>query len=306
MPLFAAGAAIVVGAMSDDGGGGASAGQEAASQAQADIARKEWKFYEEEYQPLERELIEETRETGTAEDQERFAGEAQADVTQSYDRARRESEGRMRAAGFTEADPRFSSAQQTFGASEAMTRAGATTAARRGRKDLRFDRLYGMAGLGRGLVTGAQSGFSQAGAGFGRAAAEQEGRARRRAGDIAYATEPLVQAGQKWWDNRNTPAPKSGVNTGGMGGGGGSSYLGGGAYDWSNYADGGLTHRRWPMADGGVAENGEIQGPGTETSDDVPINASDGEYIINADAVKRVGTDVLDAINLKGLERRIH
>lgn len=45
------------------------------------------------------------------------------------------------------------------------------------------------------------------------------------------------------------------------------------------------------------AEGGEIHGPGTGTSDDVPIWASNGEYMIKASAVSKYGTGFLDAVN---------
>jgi len=45
------------------------------------------------------------------------------------------------------------------------------------------------------------------------------------------------------------------------------------------------------------ASGGIISGPGTETSDSIPAMLSDGEYVIKADAVRRVGLPVLDAIN---------
>lgn len=47
----------------------------------------------------------------------------------------------------------------------------------------------------------------------------------------------------------------------------------------------------------GFASGGYISGPGTSTSDSIPAMLSNGEYIINADAVSRVGAPLLDAIN---------
>jgi len=47
------------------------------------------------------------------------------------------------------------------------------------------------------------------------------------------------------------------------------------------------------MADGGDVEyprmNGPISGPGTETSDDIPAMLSDGEFVVNAKAVRGIG-----------------
>lgn len=51
------------------------------------------------------------------------------------------------------------------------------------------------------------------------------------------------------------------------------------------------------------ASGGIISGPGTETSDSIPAMLSDGEYVIKADAVRRVGLPVLDAINAGTVRR---
>ena len=48
-----------------------------------------------------------------------------------------------------------------------------------------------------------------------------------------------------------------------------------------------------PYANGGDVEfprmNGQISGPGTETSDDIPAMLSDGEFVVNAKAVRGIG-----------------
>jgi hypothetical protein len=47
------------------------------------------------------------------------------------------------------------------------------------------------------------------------------------------------------------------------------------------------------MAEGGDVDfprmNGPISGPGTETSDDIPAMLSDGEFVVNAKAVRGIG-----------------
>jgi hypothetical protein len=45
------------------------------------------------------------------------------------------------------------------------------------------------------------------------------------------------------------------------------------------------------------ATGGYISGPGTMTSDSIPAMLSNGEYVINADSVKAIGTPTLDRIN---------
>jgi hypothetical protein len=45
------------------------------------------------------------------------------------------------------------------------------------------------------------------------------------------------------------------------------------------------------------AEGGLVKGPGSATSDSIPARLSDGEYVVNADAVKKIGLPALEAIN---------
>lgn len=54
----------------------------------------------------------------------------------------------------------------------------------------------------------------------------------------------------------------------------------------SGFAEGGIVS----LADGGFPrKNGKIEGPGTETSDDIPAMLSDGEFVVNARTVRGLG-----------------
>jgi hypothetical protein len=46
-----------------------------------------------------------------------------------------------------------------------------------------------------------------------------------------------------------------------------------------------------------LAEGGLVKGPGSATSDSIPARLSDGEYVVNAGAVKAIGLPALEAIN---------
>jgi hypothetical protein len=70
----------------------------------------------------------------------------------------------------------------------------------------------------------------------------------------------------------------------------------------TSYAGGSATANRL-KAVGEMAGGGAIEGKGTGTSDEIPILASNGEYMIRAAAVEEIGTDVLDAINALGEDR---
>lgn len=48
------------------------------------------------------------------------------------------------------------------------------------------------------------------------------------------------------------------------------------------------------------AEGGYISGPGTSTSDSIPAQLSNGEYVIKASTVKKIGLDILNNLNSSG------
>ena len=63
-------------------------------------------------------------------------------------------------------------------------------------------------------------------------------------------------------------------------GGGGLGGLVSGFFKWAGFASGGY-----------------VTGPGTATSDSIPARLSAGEYVLRAEAVRRVGVDFLHALN---------
>lgn len=70
------------------------------------------------------------------------------------------------------------------------------------------------------------------------------------------------------------------------------------------WADGGDVVRQEPAQREDFRPGGQVSGPGTETSDDIPAWLSDGEIVHNADAVKLAGKDALLAINEAGRDVR--
>jgi hypothetical protein len=48
------------------------------------------------------------------------------------------------------------------------------------------------------------------------------------------------------------------------------------------------------------AEGGYVSGPGTSTSDSIPAQLSNGEYVIKASSVKKLGLDILNDLNASG------
>ena len=105
-------------------------------------------------------------------------------------------------------------------------------------------------------------------------------------------------------------AAAEGVGAGAAAGAGGAMATIGAAVPWvaaaygvgkmlDLWADGGPVPKEKDLTDGG-----KVHGPGTETSDSIPARLSKGEYVLNAEAVKLVGKDKLEAINQQGLAQR--
>jgi len=73
-----------------------------------------------------------------------------------------------------------------------------------------------------------------------------------------------------------------------------------------NMADGGIMY----LADGDMVneyprKNGQISGPGTERSDDIPAMLSDGEFVTNAAALRGIGQMVGAPANNRAEQRRL-
>lgn len=83
----------------------------------------------------------------------------------------------------------------------------------------------------------------------------------------------------------------------GSGGGALGGLLGSAISGISNYFSGGSAVG---VASSAFAAGGHVRGPGTSTSDSIPAQLSDGEYVVRAAAVQRVGVGFLDALNNPG------
>ena len=69
-----------------------------------------------------------------------------------------------------------------------------------------------------------------------------------------------------------------------------------------------LLRNQQDMADGGTMyprKNGQISGPGTEKSDDIPAMLSDGEFVTNAAALRGIGRMAGAPANDKAEQRRL-
>jgi len=111
------------------------------------------------------------------------------------------------------------------------------------------------------------------------------------------ASQKRYEAALEEWEKQKEEFEKSieQIKSGGLGslGLGGIGSLGGA------FNQGGIA----ALSEGGFPRvNGKIEGPGTETSDDIPAMLSDGEFVVNAKAVRGIG-DMMGAGNSKQDQR---
>jgi hypothetical protein len=69
------------------------------------------------------------------------------------------------------------------------------------------------------------------------------------------------------------------------------------AFAEGGYIDHNSASPRMMVTAGGAAARGFISGPGTGTSDSIPIRASHGEYMVKASSVSHLGRGTLDMLN---------
>lgn len=213
VPIVAAVAgAVVTSAMSDDyGAEGANDAAADASRANAKIALENQRYFNETFKPLEKSLVEEVKTAGNAQDQEVAAGTANADVTQAFDRARRESKSLFARLGVNPDSPAFQTAQADSIFSEAASRAGAMNTARRTARDEGLTKRLSVSSIGRGLPALAQSGLSQSASSLAGIGVNAFNMQRQQNADNAAAIAPLVSAVSKgvtdWWGKKAPAEP---------------------------------------------------------------------------------------------------
>lgn len=70
------------------------------------------------------------------------------------------------------------------------------------------------------------------------------------------------------------------------------------------WADGGPVPKEGGLRRKDMTKGGKVNGPGNSVSDSIPARLSDGEYVLNTEAVKMIGKQKLDALNNAGLRKR--
>ena len=271
------------------------------SQIDTEIANKqradEYADYERTtFRPLEQKMVKEAEEYNTDAKREELARTASADVSQAFGVARGQQNRQLAAVGIRPDSNRFAALNNNLLVQEALGRAGAQNKARTDAEGLGYARMQDAANMGRGLASNASTAYgvslnagnsavqnSQAatnlmGQGY-QGANNMYGQAANSYGTSGniYGQEfsGRMQGYQAQQQARGAMMQGLGSMTG--------SYLG-----WSKFgkADGGPIHRG----------AGGVKGPGGPVDDKVPAMLSDGEYVLPADTVKKIGKDKLDKV----------
>lgn len=277
---------------------------QAANKARAD----EYAAYEKgTFRPVEEALVREAKEYNTEAKQEELARTAAADVGQAFGVARGQQNRQLAASGIAPNSNRFAALNQQMLMQEALARAGGQNNARSVAKDKGTALMYDAAGLGRNLATNASTAYGVSlnaaqgarqsamtggqmmGQGFQGANSAYSG----AAGSYGTAGNIYGQEFQGRMQGYQAKQEAAGALYGGLGQLGGLAL---GGY-LKRAADGGEIHSRGlRMADGAHVGPGPVRGPGGPVDDKIPAMLSNGEYVIPADTVQKIGKGKLDKL----------
>lgn len=264
------------------------------SEYNRDMAERDRAFYEQFFQPLEKELAEEAANYDTPERREREMGAAQSAVAEQFDAQRENAQRELEAYGIDPTSTRYGALDIGMRTAQAASQAAAGTAANNRVEDVSRMLRSEAINVGRGYPGQVAQGFSTAGS-AGANAGATVGQATQIGGQT-MGTAPQYLAGANnavgTWGNilntsyNNQMSHFNAQQSTGIGG-----ILG---------LIGGFGMRRMGFEDGGVVpEPGEEQygGPvthemspsGGQVVDDVPANLNAGEFVIPDDVVSWYG-----------------
>lgn len=264
----------------------------------------EYSAYEKDtFRPVEQKLVDQAQKYNTEAKREELARTASSDVAQAFDVARDQQNRQLAAAGIRPNSGRFAALNQTMLTQEALARAGAQNNARTMATDKGTALMYDAAGLGRNLATNASTAYGvglSAGQG-GRQSAAAPGAIMGQGFQGAVNANNSAIGGYGTAGNiygQEFNARMQGYNAqqqaqadmwGGVGKFAGLAF---GKY----FADGGEVPRGLRLADGAHVGAGPVRGPGGPVDDKIPAMLSNGEYVLPADTVQKIGKAKLDKL----------
>lgn len=315
-------AAIGAMASSDQASAASDAAQRGyqASENQLDFAKKQYGDWQARYSPLEQQLVDQAGHAGGVGEQNMMAGRAAADTNAGYANSLGQMTRNASRFGINPNSGNFQDQLRQNAIAQGSALAGGMQNARF--QDWQSGRAFKLdvANHGMGLASNALGAMGSAAYGLNNAARTNYGMANGIQKGIGDLGNGVYQAGKQagWWGDGGQGAAggngewmmgsNSGRGFAPMGAGASDPTFGTGTMDSGSFSAPALNYS---MSDAGggngfLMENhgGAIHGPGTHTSDSIPARLSDGEYVLNAEAVQLAGKHNLDALNNRGLQVR--
>jgi hypothetical protein len=261
-------------------------------------------FERETFRPLEKQLVESAKAFDTEGKREELARAAAGDIGQAFGVARGQQSRQMASVGLRPDSGRFAALNQNLVTQEALSKAGAQTRARSDAEGLGYARMQDAASLGRGLASNASTAYGvslsagQAAGNQATAGTQLMGQGYQGAGQAyggaasSYGTAGNIygQEFQGRMQGYQAQQQAKGAFYQGLG-----SMAGVGA-GIAFRADGGTASRGMQYADGTHVGGGKVSGPGGPVDDKIPAMLSNGEYVLPADTVKKIGVKKLDKV----------
>ncbi len=284
-------------------------GQETIQQDQLQNAQQDRARYEQTFQPIEDNLVSEFQNYDSPERRAQERGRAMSDVSQSFDAARRNSLQRLESYGVDPSQTRNAALDIGVRTAQAAATAGAASAADRSTEQTGRALRAEAINIGRGLPSNVAASYGQslqAGNSMvgnaNQTTAATSGAFQGANGAMNTSINGFGQAGNTMAQGYQGQMAQFNANqqatTGMLQAAGGIAGM--------FMADGGDVKKRQALTidnDTGDAvyesQPGPIdygQGDGSGIDDQVPINASQGEYIIPADVVRAKGEEFFDKL----------
>ena len=266
------------------------------ARSDADRAR-----YEELYQPLEEQYLQDVAGYDTASRRTSASAAAQAEVASQAEASRTNALRRLESYGVDPSQTRNAALDSGIRMEEAKAKALAGTQARRDVESTGLAMKEGTVGAGRALDAqsrqNAAMAAGDAGAGyaipeFGANQVDMWGQGNDAMGGWGQALGHQAELASQ--QQANKQKARSGI--GSAIGTGAGYYFGGPAGGAVGGAIGGMLAEGGEVKRLGYAGGGEVSGPGGPKDDAIPINVSDGEFVIPEEVVRRKGTEFFDKI----------
>lgn len=262
------------------------------------------------FRPLEQGIVKDANEFATEGKREALATSAAADINTAMSNARSQEGRALSRMGVNPNSGRFAALNNQLSLGQAAASAGAMTKARNDAENMGFARKMDAASLGRNLASNSSTAY-----GISVGAGDSAGRSAQAGGNFmgqgyssalqgmsgaasSYGTAGNIygQEYQGRMQGYQADQAASGALWSGIG-----SMVGtmGGAYIMKptpKAAGGQVRKSALKLADGAHVGSGPVSGPGGPVDDKIPAMLSDGEYVLPADTVQKVGKAKLDKL----------